>query len=78
MLRHIFSEAAERNFLFEKLPDMGNPLGLTDSSLPLAEKIQNLLIEDFLGYSWLRYNACPASWSETKKKNFLIKLPKMD
>ena len=78
MLRHIFSEAAERNFLFEKLPDMGNPLGLTDSSLPFAEKIQNLLIEDFLGYSWLRYNACPASWSETQKKNFLIKLPKMD
>lgn len=76
-LRHIFSEAAERNFLFEKMPNMGNPLGLSERSVPLAEKIQNLLIEDFLSYAFLRHNAFPSSWSDTQKKNFLIKLPKM-
>lgn len=75
-LKHVISEAAERNYFFEKLPDMANPLGLTGRSLPLAEKIQNLLIEDFLSYAWLRHDACPASWDEAQKKNFLIKLPK--
>ena len=75
-LKHVISEAAERNYFFEKLPDMANPLGLTGRSLPVAEKIQNLLIEDFLSYAWLRHDACPASWNETQKKNFLIKLPK--
>lgn len=76
-LRHIFSEAADRNFLFEKMPNMGNPLGLSERSVPLAEKIQNLLIEDFLSYAFLRHNAFPSSWGDTQKKNFLIKLPKM-
>ena len=74
-LRHIFSEAAHRNYLFEKMPNMGNPLGLSERSVPLAEKVQNLLIEDFLSYVMLRHDAYPASWTETQKKNFLIKLP---
>lgn len=69
-LRHIFSEAANRNYLFEKMPNMGNPLGLSERSVPLAEKVQNLLIEDFLSYVMLRHDAYPASWTETQKKTF--------
>ena len=75
-LKHVISEAAERNYFFEKLPDMANPLGLTGRCLPVAEKIQNLLIEDFLSYAWLRHDACPASWAEAQKKTFSSSCPR--
>ena len=72
-LRNIYAKGAERNYFFEKLPDLGNPLGLTSRSLPLLEKVQTLLIEDFLGYMALKHNVLLPSWSESEKKNFLIK-----
>ena len=72
-LRNIYAKGAERNYFFEKLPDLGNPLGLTSRSLPLLEKVQNLLLDDFLGYLALKHNVFLPSWSESEKKNFLIK-----
>lgn len=72
-LRNIYAKGAERNYFFEKLPDLGNPLGLTSRSLPLLEKVQNLLLDDFLGYMALKHNVFLPSWSESEKKNFLIK-----
>lgn len=77
-LRNIFTQAASKNYFFEKMPDVGNPLGLTGRSAPLAEKIQNLLLEDFLGYMVSRHSIFPSSWDDQQKKNFLIKQPKTD
>lgn len=67
-LRNIYAKGAERNYFFEKLPDLGNPLGLTSRSLPLLEKVQNLLLDDFLGYMALKHNVFLPSWSESEKK----------
>lgn len=77
-LRNIFTQAAAKNYFFEKIPNVGNPLGLTERSAPLAEKIQNLLIEDFLGYMVSHHSIYPSNWDEQQKKNFLTKLPVTD
>lgn len=77
-LRNIFTQAANKNYFFEKIPDVSNPLGLTGRSEPLAEKVQNLLLEDFLGYMVSNHSIFPSTWDEQQKKNFLIKLPKTD
>lgn len=50
------------------MPDVGNPLGLSSRSAPLAEKIQNLLIEDFLGYMVSNHSIYPSNWDEQQKK----------
>lgn len=50
------------------MPDVGNPLGLSCRSAPLAEKIQNLLIEDFLGYMVSNHSIYPSNWDEQQKK----------
>ena len=42
-LRNIFTMSAMKNYFYETLPSMANPLGMTSRSLPLAEKVQNLL-----------------------------------
>ena len=78
VLRNMFTQAANKNYFFEKIPDVSNPLGLSSRSAPLAEKMQNLLIEDFLGYMASQHSIYPSSWDEQQKKNFLIKLPKTD
>ena len=77
-LRNILSQAASKNYFFEKMPDVSNPLGLGVRSAPLAEKIQNILIEDFLAYMVANHSIYPTGWSEQQKKNFLIKQQKTD
>ena len=49
-LRNIFTMSAMKNYFYETLPSMANPLGMGARSIPLAEKVQNLLIADFLNY----------------------------
>lgn len=77
-LRNIFANAASKNYFFESMPSVGNPLGLSDRSVPLVEKIQDILIGDFLSYLALNHNIYPSTWDENEKKNFLVKLPKTD
>lgn len=77
-LRNMFTQAAAKNYFFEKMPDVSNPLGLSERSAPLAEKMQNLLIEDFLGYMVANHSMYPSNWDEQQKKNFLSKLPMTD
>lgn len=69
-LRNIFSIGASKNYFFETMPSMGNPLGIGNRSLPLACKVQNLLIADFLNYLALRHNVYLSTMSEELKKNF--------
>ena len=59
---------AMKNYFYETLPSMANPLGMTSRSLPLAEKVQNLLIGDFLNYLALRHQIFLSSMSAIEKK----------
>ena len=69
-LRNVFTVGATRNYFFESMPSMANPLGIGSRALPLAGKVQNLLIADFLNYLALRHNVYLSTTSEEVKKNF--------
>lgn len=77
-LRNIFAQAASKNYFFESIPSVANPLGLSERSVPLVEKIQDILIHDFLSYLALNHNIYPETWDENEKKNFFHKLQKTD
>ena len=47
-LRHIFTMGAMKEYFYEQMPSIANPLGLGRKAMPLACKVQNLLIADFL------------------------------
>ena len=46
-LRHLFSAAAMKDYFYESMPSMVNPLGIGRRSVPLVSKVQNLLIGIF-------------------------------
>lgn len=69
-LRNVFSTGAAKNYFFETMPSMANPLGIGSRALPLASKVQNLLIADFLNYLALRHNVYLSTLDEEVKKNF--------
>lgn len=68
-LRNVFSVGASKSYFFETMPSMANPLGIGSRALPLACKVQNLLIADFLNYLALRHNVYLSTMSEEVKKN---------
>lgn len=70
-LRNVFAQSARKNYFYETLPDLGNPLGLTGRAAPLVSKIQNLLVGDFLNYMALRHDTYLSSWGDSQKKKFL-------
>lgn len=67
-LRNIFSLGAMKRYFFEVMPSMSNPLGISQRSVPLACKVQNLLIGDFLDYLALRHNVFLSTLNEVLKK----------
>ena len=67
-LRNIFSISAMKNYFYETIPNMANPLGMGRRSAPLVEKVQNLLIEDFLNYMALRHQIFLSSLTMEQKK----------
>lgn len=69
-LRNVFATGAAKNYFFETMPSMANPLGIGSRALPLASKVQNLLIADFLNYLALRHNVFLSTLDEEVKKNF--------
>jgi len=73
-LRNVFAQVASKNYFFERVPYIGNPLGLSARAEPLISKVQNLLIEEFLQYSALKKNAFVSTWGDTEKKNYLSRL----
>lgn len=73
-LRNVFAQSAERNYLFDTIPQIANPLGLSSRGAPLAGKVQNLLIADFLNYLALRHNTYLSTWSDDVKKKFVNRL----
>ena len=70
-LRNIFSLASMRNCFFETIPSMANPLGVAESSLPLAAKVQDLLIADFLNYLALRHSIFLSTMDAVSKKKVM-------
>ena len=69
-LRNIFSLSAMKHYFFELIPSMSNPLGIGQRAVPLASKVQNLLIGDFLNYLALRQGVFLSTSAEgIKKKN---------
>lgn len=70
-LRNMLMMASARNYFFEMIPSMENPMGLGHRSIPLAAKVQNLLLEDFLGYLALRHGTYLSGWDDGVKKKVL-------
>ena len=70
-LRNIFSQAAEKNYFFEEIPAVSNPLGLSARGGALAGKVQNLIIGDFLSYLATRHNVYVSTWGDAQKKKFM-------
>lgn len=72
-LRNLFSQSSLRNCFYEAIPSMANPLGIGGRSLPIAAKVQNLLIGDFLNYLALRHQIFLSVMDEAGKKKALTK-----
>lgn len=68
-LRNILSLSAMKNYFYETIPSMANPLGMGARSIPIAERVQNLLISDFLNYLALRHQIFLSSLSDYEKKS---------
>lgn len=67
-LRHLFSAAAMKDYFYESMPSMVNPLGIGRRSVPLVSKVQNLLIGDFLNYMALRHQIFLSTMTSLEKK----------
>lgn len=72
-LRNIFSLSAARSYFYDAIPSMANPLGLSERSVPIAAKVQNLLIGDFLNYLALRHRIFLSVMDEASKKKAMTK-----
>ena len=73
-LRNIFSLSAIKNYFYEVIPSLSNPLGIGQRAVPVAAKVQTLLIGDFLNYMALRHQIFLSTLSENDKKKLLTKL----
>lgn len=67
-LRNIFTVGSSKNYFFETMPCMANPMGLGGRAMPLAVKVQNILIADFLNYLALRHNVYLSTMDDSVKK----------
>lgn len=72
-LRNIFTMGAVKEYFYERMPSMANPLGLGHKAMPLACKVQNLLIGDFLNYLALRHDVYLSTMGGDVKKNSMTK-----
>lgn len=67
-LRNIFTVSAIKNYFFETIPSLANPLGIGAKAAPVAAKVQNLLIADFLNYLALKHHVFLPGLTEDEKK----------
>ena len=70
-LRNIFAQAADKNYFFEEIPSVANPLGLSARGGVLAGKVQSMIISDFLSYLATRHGIYVSSWGDAQKKKFM-------
>lgn len=67
-LRNVFTVSAVKNYFFETIPSLANPLGIGAKAAPIAAKVQNLLIADFLNYLALKHHVFLPGMTEDEKK----------
>ena len=67
-LRNIFTVSAVKNYFFETIPSQVNPLGISEKAMPVATKVQNLLIADFINYLALKQHVFLPGLTEDEKK----------
>lgn len=67
-LRNIFTVSAVKNYFFETIPSLANPLGISAKAIPVATKVQNLLIADFVNYLALKHHVFLPGLTENEKK----------
>lgn len=71
LIRSMLAKAAEGNCFYEVVPSYSNPLGLGVNGSPLIGEMQNLLIEDFLGYLASHHGVYLSSFTEEQKKKLM-------
>lgn len=67
-LRNVFTVSAVKNYFFETIPSLVNPLGIGTKAAPIAAKVQNLLIGDFMNYLALKHQVYLPGLTEDEKK----------
>ena len=73
-LRNVIAEGARNGAYYEHTPSMLNPLGLGHRSFSIIERVQTILITDFLNYLALMHSVFLSSMSEIEKKKLLTGL----
>ena len=68
-LRTVLQKASDKRYYYERIPALSNPLGVGPRAVPLANKVQNLIIEDFLNYLTQRQGVNLSSSAPEKKKS---------
>ena len=71
IIRNMLAKAAEGNCFYEVVPSYSNPLGLGVNGGPLIGEMQNLLIEDFLGYLASHHGIYLSSFTDEQKKKLM-------
>lgn len=67
-LRNVFTVSAIKKYFFEMIPSLANPLGIGTKAVPVAAKVQNLLIADFMNYLALKHHVFLPGLTEDEKK----------
>ena len=73
-LRDVIAEGARSGAFYEHAPSMLNPLGLGRRSCSIIERVQTILITDFLNYLAMMHSVFLSSMSEIEKKKLLTGL----
>lgn len=73
-LRDVLAEGARSGAYYEHAPSMLNPLGLGSRSFSIIERVQTILIGDFLNYLAMMHSVFLSSMSEIEKKKLLTGL----
>ena len=73
-LRDVIAEGARNGAYYEHTPSMLNPLGLGRRSFSIIERVQTILITDFLNYLAMMHSVFLSSMSEIEKKKLLTGL----
>ena len=73
-LRGAIAEGVGKGAFYEHAPSMLNPLGLGHRSFSIIERVQTILITDFLNYLAMMQSIFLSSMSENEKKKLLTGL----
>lgn len=70
-LRNIFTQGVDKNYFFETVPSLANPMGMGERSAPYIGKVQGILTSDFLAYLAQVKGIYVPTWGDEQKKNLL-------